>query len=129
MYVGLEGTPRQVETSSAVLFGEQPRRMKWSKIVDFVRRFTAHAWEHAGYPRQNAEISFETLEKQLPTVSLLVIYNFNPNSPKFLEISKFGAHFGFSKKFLVLCTRYDVPSLRFTDHKQLQNHFLAIITS
>ena len=63
-----------LKTSSAVSFGEQPQRMKWSKIVDFVRRFTAHAWEHTGYPRQNAEISFETLEKQLPTVSLLVIY-------------------------------------------------------
>ena len=54
--------------------------------------------------------------------------HFNPNLPKCLEISKCGAHFGFNKKLLVLCTRYDVPSLRFTDHKQLQNHFLAIIT-
>ena len=49
--------------------------------------------------------------------------HFNPNLPKFWEISKFGALFGYSKKFLVLRIRYDVPSLRFTDHKQLQNDF------
>ena len=59
----------------------------------------------------------------------VIIPQFRPNLPKFLEISKFGTLFDYSKKFLVLRVRYDVPSLRFTDHKQLQNDFLAIITS
>ena len=55
--------------------------------------------------------------------------HFGPGLPKFLEISEFGAHFGFSKKFLVLCTGFGVPGLGFAGRKQPQSRFLAVVAS
>ena len=78
---------------------------------------------------QHSEVTPVELEFFADESKRVFLFHVMKGDRMMAEKVKIKAHFGFSKKFLVLRTRYDVPSLRFTEHKLLQNDFLAIITS